>query len=459
MNLKKLWKFFKSNKEKISTITMSMYENLYKKQIKSDWPEFDSENSFTDEGEIATGGMSSIHKVFNKNLLRHEAKKIIDPDLAENEGAVRQFLEEAQITGQLNHPNVPPVYNIGMDSNGNYYFSMKFVQGHTFMELLRAPAYLMKNESEIFRILNIFIKICQAVSFAHSHGVIHCDLKPENIMVGSYGQVYVMDWGIAQIKGQQTSIKVSNNMQSKNNGIIGTLYYMPPELAKGHINDVDERTDIFCLGGILYCILTGCPPYYDKSMEKMFKMAIQNRVIPPQEILKDDVRLPIRLCQIAGKALNKDPEDRYQSVDELRKDVEKFIRGVDFFPTERFENGAVIIKEGQLGDSAYIIETGRCLAYKIIEGKKVPLREMGAGTMFGETAIFSSQVRTASVMALESTKLIVISRESLDQALNRTPWLDHFVKDLANRFREVDKTATHLRQKILKYQKKGYKIS
>ncbi len=415
-----------------------------------------------DEGEIGRGGMGSVHRAYDKTLMRRVAMKILDPRRVVKESQVDRFIEEAQITGQLDHPNIPPVHEFGVDEEGTHYFTMKLVRGKTLDDILAEPTFSASNEKELFQVLQIFVKVCQAISFAHSRGVIHCDLKPSNVMVGSHGQVYVMDWGIARLVGrsrpsgadetwvqvksappqQETVDDASDNSQAK---IIGTLQYMSPEQAQGKTDQIDERTDVFCLGAMLYKILTGRAPYAGKKQMEMFMAAARAEFATPQNAVSG-VTLPERLCQIAMKAMSRDPQDRYPSADHLQEDVEAFMRGDGRFLVKGFEPGELIIREGETGDSAYVVVNGRCRVYKTIDGEKRVVREMGPGSVFGETAVLTSQPRSASVEALETCNVLVVTRDSLEREIGQSLWMGQFLKALAERFRDVDAVATRARQ-------------
>lgn len=416
-----------------------------------------------DEGEIGRGGMASVHRAFDKTLMRRVAMKILDPRRVVKESQRNRFIEEAQITGQLDHPNIPPVHEFGVDEEGTHYFTMKLVRGKTLDDILAEPTFSATNEKELFRVLQIFVKVCQAISFAHSRGVIHCDLKPSNVMVGSHGQVYVMDWGIARLVGRsrpsgadETWVQVrsapevhresldeaSDSSQAK---IMGTLQYMSPEQAQGRTDEIDERTDVFCLGAMLYKILTGRAPYAGKKQMEMFMAAARAEFATPQNAVSG-VTLPERLCQIAMKAMSRDPADRYQNVDELQEDVEAFMRGDGRFLVMGFEEGELIIREGETGDAAYVVVNGRCRVFKTIDGEKRIIREMGPGSVFGETAVLTSQPRSASVEAIEPCNVLVVTRDSLEREIGQSLWMGQFLKALAERFRDVDAVATRARQ-------------
>src|SRR5690349_6103914 len=155
-----------------------------------------------DEGEIARGGMGSIRRIYDTELRRYLARKVIDPTLGADPFSAQRFIDEARITGMLDHPNVVPIHELAADDRNQASYTMKLVQGQTLTALIAAQ----RTRRDLEHILQCVIKVCDALSFAHSRGIIHRDLKPDNIMVGSYGQVYVMDWGLAQVTGDRSLI-------------------------------------------------------------------------------------------------------------------------------------------------------------------------------------------------------------------------------------------------------------
>jgi CRP-like cAMP-binding protein len=290
-------------------------------------------------------------------------------------------------------------------------------------------------------LLSILVKICDAVSFAHSRGIIHRDLKPSNVMISSFGQVYVMDWGVARSapKASEPGSEGREEPASSDppGALIGTPSYMAPEQLRGENDQVDERTDVFALGATLYQILTGQPPRLPHSLHA----AVRNRTpvpIPaPEEIVKDGM-VPAELSRIAQRAMSTDAADRYASANELKSDVERFLRGAWHLPRVRFAAGAVIVKEGEPGESAYIITEGQCYAYRDEDGAETVLRQMGKGDVFGETAVLSKKPRSASVKAATDVELMVVTSDRLASALGLNQWMGAFVRALADRFREVD---------------------
>jgi serine/threonine-protein kinase len=412
---------------------------------------------FEDEGEIARGGMSSVRKVFDRMIMREVAMKILDPSRDFDELA--HFVEEAQITGQLDHPNIVPVHDIELDEQGlPTRFTMKLVRGQTLEALARdgAASVFGRNTDQTAAVpgrerseelLQVFLRVCDAVAFAHSRGVIHRDLKPSNVMVGTHGQVYVMDWGIAMLRdGARLTdatplprIRHSSDTQPEAAGsLTGTPSYMAPEQAWGHVSEIDERTDVYGLGGILYFLLTLHPPHDGQDADDSLRLAREGRVRPPAEIAPDSA-LPPLLCRIAMRALSERPADRQSSVEALKHEVESFLRGGGWFSQRRFPQGAVILQEGATADAAYIITEGECELWKTSEGKQTYVCTLGVSDVFGETAIFTSGTRTATVIAKTDVTTILVTREALDRELDRIPWLRAFVRAVAQRFVETDR--------------------
>jgi serine/threonine-protein kinase len=250
-------------------------------------------------GEIARGGMGVILRVHDASLDRPLAIKVLLT--RPGAGAERRFLEEARVSGQLQHPGIPPVHELGHLADGRPYFSMKLIEGRTLADLLRqrsSPA------GELARFLKVFEQVAQTLAYAHSQGVIHRDLKPLNIMVGAFGEVQVMDWGVAKRLPRETapgtaSLPVAieavadrsapaadtvpantstrdvdaDDSQTQAGQVLGTISYMAPEQARGEIASLDERCDVFGLGAILCTILTGYPPYSVKDKNLLWRQA------------------------------------------------------------------------------------------------------------------------------------------------------------------------------------------
>ncbi len=388
--------------------------------------------SYADRGEVARGGMGSVRRAWDEDLAREVAVKIVAPRLAEEASALQRFVDEARITGQLDHPNIVPVHRLGTLPNGSPCLVMKLVQGSTLKAWLASQPPPPWAPAQLDTMLAVFLKVCDAVAFAHSRGIVHRDLKPENIMVGSFGQVYVMDWGIAlQLgrEGEDASVHQRSPM--------GTPVYMAPEQALRLERDIDQRTDVFLLGAVLYEMLTGVAPHRGPNLVAVLYRAITCAVPHPDEVAPER-QCPKALARIALKAMSRERGDRYATVQDMRADIERFVRGEERAPTMVFEAGARVITEGERGREAYVIVSGRCVAYKLRAGERVVLREMGPGDVFGETAVFTAQPRSATVEALETLTVKVVTEETLNESVGLDRWMGAFVRTLAQRFREVD---------------------
>lgn len=409
--------------------------------------------------EVSRGGIGRIEAALDPVIGRNVAIKTLREELRDEDQVAVEFGNEAQITGQLEHPNVVPIYDLGEDANGQF-IVMKLIEGKCFADVVKDEAARGDQPAALQRLIQIVLRLCDALSYAHSRGVIHCDLKPDNVMVGDHGQVYLMDWGAALLLAQceerrddpptetQDSHEhlVSNWTDAsksfirltgagyESNSLNGTPAYMAPEQLLGQTANVNPRTDVFGLGGILYEILTGDPP---NARRRLLGQGIHTPLGMPTESRLWQ-QLPPGLCAIALKALSPKQEDRHQTIGELRADLEGFLNGGGWFETQIFEAGASIVTEGEPGDAAYIIESGSCEVFKLIDGKQVLVRQLNPGDVFGETAVFTGSARTASVIARERSSLKVITGPSLNRELDHNPWLAAFVRSLAGLFKEAD---------------------
>lgn len=393
----------------------------------------EADEGFHDGGEIARGGMGAIRYVVDKRLLRQMALKTLPEGVPPRSDAAQRFVEEAQITGQLDHPNIVPVHELGADEQGGLYFTMKLVRGETLADALLEVGDRRLDAASLERHVKIIVKVCDAIAFAHSRGVIHRDLKPSNVMIGSYNQVYVMDWGLALLRE-------GPRLVSDKGKIIGTPGYMSPEQAWG-AQDIDERADVYGLGGLLYRLLTGKRPHGGTSRLAALQQTREGRIVEPQQACPDAL-LPPELCRITMRALMHEREARYQSVSALQADLEQFLRGGGWLATRTYPNDTVIIHEGDDATEAYIVVSGECEAYKEVDGERVSLRRMGAGEVFGETAILTGKPRSASVVALGDVCVKVVTAASLERELSPNSFLGAFVRVLAERFRELDDRLT-----------------
>jgi WD40 repeat protein/serine/threonine protein kinase len=326
---------------------------------------------------VARGGMGAILGARDEVTARTVAMKVMldsrDPD------DLARFIAEAKITAQLEHPNIVPVHELSTDENGQPYYTMKMVRGITLkrvLEQISQGAQVTIRRHPLSTLLTIFQKVCDAVAFAHSKGIIHRDLKPANVMIGDYGEVLVMDWGLAKrlLKGEDVgpaeetasprdpaTIEIpSGEYQTLSGTVLGTPQFMAPEQARGEIEKLDERTDVYALGGILYAMLTLLPPVRGKSTPEILASVMRGEITPAGQVVVTNAphptsangenapaapdvgikqpgaaarmylpggRVPESLEAVAMKALALHPRDRYGSVTQLQGDVTAYQNG------------------------------------------------------------------------------------------------------------------------------------
>ena len=291
--------------------------------------------------EIGRGGMGLVLRAKDPALKREVAIKILRSDARQDEQRRMRFIEEAQITGQLEHPGIAPVHFLSQDEDGREYFSMKLVSGQTLERILeqwhaRDPA--TREDFPFTRLLSIFERVCETVGFAHARGIIHRDLKPANVMAGMFGEVWVLDWGLAKVL-QKEALATGTRLQEQpivsirqdlNKGLtldgmtVGTPEYMPPEQAKGE--PLDERADIFGLGSVLYVLLTGHPPVRGKTVNAVVSNAALGLFTPVRRTGAGK-HAPPALAAITEKCLAADRAQRYRSTRELLRDLRAYAAG------------------------------------------------------------------------------------------------------------------------------------
>lgn len=278
---------------------------------------------YEDRGELGRGGMGAVRGAFDRDLERTVAVKALLPGLDEDDAVVTTFLHEARVTALIEHPNVAPVHRLERCPDGSLLLVMKLIDGQTLHDHLAELTVPWTSET-LDSVLSVFVKVCDAVAFAHSRGVVHLDLKSANIMLGSYGQVYVLDWGSARYRPRDATPALTPAPEIRVSA--GTPSYMSPEQVLFSDADISERTDVYLLGGILYEILTGAPPHTGRTMAEVVASAIRGLVPPPADRAPDR-QPPAGLAEIAMRALEADPANRYPSVLELQQDVKAFRRG------------------------------------------------------------------------------------------------------------------------------------
>jgi len=309
------------------------------------------------ESEIGRGGMGAVLRVRDLDLGRNLAMKVI---LGKDSGAaagdtpavepqvLQRFLDEAQITGQLDHPGVVPVHELGLDDQGRVYFTMRLVRGEIADEVFLAARQGRDGWTQT-RALEIILKVCDTMAFAHKKGVLHRDLKPSNVMVGKFGEVYVMDWGLAKVLGEQdrrdlrirpqstaTSRLVTDRSKDEadsdsplltmDGAVVGTPSYMSPQQAEGLVELLDQRADVYAVGAMLYQLLTGRQPYVNPGARvSPYVILAAVQAGPPVVVHKIDKTVPAELVAVCEKAMARDLAQRYPDIRALADDLRAYL--------------------------------------------------------------------------------------------------------------------------------------
>jgi WD40 repeat protein/serine/threonine protein kinase len=313
---------------------------------------------YTILGRVAQGGMGVIFKVWDGSLHRPLAMKVIRGQDHLKAGSVTpigrqllaRFLREAEITGQLDHPGIVPVHEIGTDEHGRVYFTMRLVEGESLGAVLEK---MNKGDATWTqtRVVDVLVKICETLAFAHSRGVVHRDLKPANIMVGRFGETYVMDWGLAKVlpgkslpdperpalesllppipEGDEDGLPEDDATPADLTTagmVLGTPAYMPPEQADGRHDELDERSDVYSVGAMLYRILTGQIPYAEASTARHSGEVLKAvKSGPPISVVQLVPRAAAELVAICKKAMARDRTERYADMREMAADLRAYL--------------------------------------------------------------------------------------------------------------------------------------
>jgi len=266
----------------------------------ANWPEFESER-YTVSGEIGRGGMGTVYAAIDTALGREVALKV--SNTVASAAFERRLAAEAKILARLEHPGIVPVHDVGHLADGRLFYVMKLVHGRTLRDHLQ-------HASDLSDRLRIFERICEAVAFAHAHRILHRDLKPDNVMIGSFGEVMVMDWGVATA----LSSPGDGGGEDPPGTVLGTHGFMAPEQARGELDQLDERTDVYGLGAILFALLT--------RQETPIATGT-----PALAALAASPAIPRPLRSICACAMAANPVDRYRSAAALGDDVARYRAG------------------------------------------------------------------------------------------------------------------------------------
>jgi WD40 repeat protein/serine/threonine protein kinase len=280
--------------------------------------------------EHGRGGMGRILAVWDRRMQREVAlKELLSGEAAGESRVIARFLREARITGRLQHPSIIPVHEIGVREDGTFYYTMKLVRGTTLRQAIKASPTL---ESRM-ALLPHFLGLCQAIAYAHAHGVIHRDIKPSNVMIGEFGETQVIDWGLAKEVGSAEAAGEPGKLDGAEEfsqeltmagQLLGTPHYMAPEQAAGKHDELDERADVYALGAVLYELLTGSRPYQASTGLEVLRKSASEPPSPPDQLCPE---APPALIAVCRRAMEREPSGRYATAAELAEEIALYQAG------------------------------------------------------------------------------------------------------------------------------------
>lgn len=287
----------------------------------------------------AVGGLGEVYIAEDTELKRRVALKEIQERASNHESTVSRFVREAEVTGQLEHPGIVPVYGLGFHEDGRPYYAMKFIKGDSLDKAIQqfheahGTNVKLHQQNEPFRkLIQRLVDVCNAIHYAHSRGVLHRDIKPDNIMIGKYGETLVVDWGLARVSGQieeeccseaEISNSGDNFFETQAGTLLGTPQYMSPEQAAGRIDELGPTTDVYSIGATLFVLLTGQPAIQKANSRHQFlHRVITGEFRKPREV---NPQIPNPLDSICRRAMMVNAEDRYQTALELGQDLERWL--------------------------------------------------------------------------------------------------------------------------------------
>lgn len=401
-------------------------------------------NRYRPVKQLGEGGLATVSSCFDTYLGRVVALKELKEQNLGNAFMVKSFVNEARMVGYLDHPGVVSVFDTFVLDQGRICYTMTLVEGKALSELLDTDNLFRKGpRMPIVKAVEIFTKIAETMAYVHDRGVLHLDLKPDNIMVGKYGEVKVMDWGNAllfdprpyeeylrKVAGDHAPQSLEPEM--RRNVVFGTPLYMSPEQTCTPRDQLTVSSDIFSAGVVLYEMLTGSRAFQAETSEAAMEKVRSHDPSAVDALNRD---APRRLAQICEKMIAKRIDERYASFHEILDELAEFSESGQAFATRSYEPGQAIFAEGDRGEYAFTVQSGKVEIFRGEGTNRTVLAVLGPGEVVGELAVFTDHARTASATAIEPTVIRVMGAADVRAELEKLrPWVGAMVKNLSERF-------------------------
>jgi serine/threonine protein kinase len=398
-------------------------------------------------GSLKKGPVAEYWRAFDNDLGRIVCVKNLCREYCSDPAKLRSFVNETKLLSYLDHPGIVTIYDTFFNDLNEPCYTLRLLEG----------TYLggeLKSKSR-GQLLTIFAKLCETLAYVHDKGVVHLGIRPDNIMVGQYGEVLLMEWATARLFDplpykeylQLVVDAPPPPIDDSDAEEVPVSVYMSPEQTQGTSTTLSPSSDIFSLGVILYQMMTGYVPFGGDTAEKLVS---QIRSSMPPALHEVNPEIPWNLAQICARMLEKDPFQRYHSFHEVLRDIDKFQNSGQAFSTAKYNAGDIIFHEGDPGEYAFTVLSGRVEVTKNIDGKQTVLAILGKDQIVGELAIFAGQPRTATVHALDPNTVIrVMERNDVTVELQKlSPWVGKMIVGLSERFIHLNDLIVEINRKI-----------
>lgn len=398
-------------------------------------------------GPLGEGSWAEVHRALDLTLRRVVALKELQQAAAVRSPlALPSFEREVRVVSYLDHPGIVPLFDRLRAEGAPPGYSMRVVDGVTLDEHLRFDHQTYTCEPlSVFEAVRILERLAGTLAHAHDRGILHLDLKPANLMIGRYGEVFLLDWGNSRLYDaapyraylgeHATEEDLRILAEEPDQRLSGTALFMSPEQVDGRRDELRPTSDIFSAGALLYLLLIGRPPFLSRSLPETL-LAIQQQELPDLVRLRRGI--PPRLAEIVARMLAKDPAERYPDFHAVIADLADYQAAGQGFELIELAPDEVLFEQGDAGDVIYSVVSGRLRVERRGDRGLRHLGDLGPGEILGELAILTDRPRSATVRAIEPSTLRVLPRARVQEEIGKLePWMGSMVTTLARRFLKV----------------------